>query len=277
MQLSPPKPSNLNKTIAIIGCGWLGLPLAKKFIENGYTVNGSTTSKDKLPSFSAAGIQPFLISLSETQITGDINLFLSNADVLIINVPPKLRGENKENYVQKMKLIRIALQSSSVKKVIFVSSTSVYGDIDGEVTEKTTPQPSTESGKQLLECEQLFQSESGFETTVVRFGGLIGPNRNPVTMLSKKKNLKNGNAPINLIHLNDCIRILFKSVHEGWAPELFNAVFPYHPSKQEYYTLQAQKLDLPLPEYDNDTAVKGKQIQSYTLTNVKKFEFTTTL
>ncbi|MUH35402.1 SDR family oxidoreductase [Zobellia amurskyensis] len=267
----------MNKNIAIIGCGWLGLPLAKKFIEKEYTVNGSTTSEDKLSTLAAAGIKPFLISLTETNINGDINSFLDHADVLIINVPPKLRGENKENYVQKMRLILKSLRSSTVKKVVFVSSTSVYGDMDGEVTEETTPQPSTESGRQLLECEQLFQNESGLETTIIRFGGLIGPNRNPVTMLSKKKNLKNGNAPINLIHLNDCIRVIFKSVHENWGPELLNAVFPYHPSKKKYYTLQALKQRLQPPEYDNDIAKKGKLIRSYTLTNVKKFEFTTPL
>ncbi|WP_194528978.1 SDR family oxidoreductase [Zobellia roscoffensis] len=267
----------MNKNIAIMGCGWLGLPLAKKFIEKGYTVNGSTTSEEKLDLLSTEGIQPFIISLSETKITGDINSFLNNANVLIINVPPKLRGTNNENYVKKMLLVLHALESSTVENVIFVSSTSVYGDIDGEVTEETTPQPSTESGRQLLECEQLFQNQPGLQTTIIRFGGLIGPNRNPVTMLSKRKNLKNGNAPINLIHLNDCIRVIYKSVHENWTPGLLNAVFPYHPSKKEYYTLQAIKNKLQLPKYNNDKEKKGKLIHSYTLTNVKNFKFTTTL
>ncbi|MDB2606157.1 SDR family oxidoreductase [Zobellia sp.] len=271
----------MSKTIAIMGCGWLGLPLAKKFIEKGYTINGSTTSEGKLNSLLAQGIQPFLISLSETEIIGDLPLFLNNADVLILNVPPKLRGTNKENYVRKMLLVLHALKSSPIKQVVFVSSTSVYGDVDGEVTEETPPEPSTESGKQLLECEQLFQNEIGYDTTIIRFGGLIGPNRYPVTMLSKRKNLKNGNFPINLIHLNDCVEIILKSVEDSWQSELINAVFPFHPSKKEYYTLHATKNKLQLPEYkeDTDTEVtkKGKLILSYKLTNVLGFRFNTTV
>ncbi|WP_076456829.1 SDR family oxidoreductase [Zobellia uliginosa] len=267
----------MNNTIAIMGCGWLGLPLAKTFISKGYRVKGSTTSESKLDALSGQGIEAFQISLSETAITGDIHSFLSNTDVLILNVPPKLRGGNSENYVQKMKLVHDAILASTIKNVIFVSSTSVYGDIDGEVTEKTPPRPSTESGRQLLECERLFQNEEEFKTTVIRFGGLIGPNRHPVTMLSKRKNLKNGKAPINLIHLNDCIEIILQIVTKNWWAELFNAVFPYHPTKIEYYTLQAHKNRIQPPEYDNDTRAKGKLIHSQTLTNVKKFKFTTTL
>ncbi|MBT2163582.1 NAD(P)H-binding protein [Zobellia barbeyronii] len=267
----------MNKNIAIMGCGWLGLPLAQKFIEKGYKVNGTTTSENKISLLAAKGIHPFLISLSETEITGDINSFLTHAHVLILNVPPKLRGEHKENYVKKMQLVLKAIKSSTVRKIVFVSSTSVYGDIDGDVTEDTKPEPSTESGRQLLECEELFQNEPELETTVIRFGGLIGPNRNPVTMLSKRTNLKNGNAPINLIHLNDCIKVIYKSVKENWGQDLFNAVFPYHPSKKEYYSLQAIKNKLKLPEYANDIDKKGKLIRSYNLTNVKDFKFTTTL
>ncbi|MBU2947979.1 NAD(P)H-binding protein [Zobellia uliginosa] len=267
----------MNKDIAIMGCGWLGLPLAKKFINEGYEVNGTTTSEEKLPLLSKEGIQPFLITLSETKITGDISSFLSKVHVLIINVPPKLRGNHKENYVRKMELVLEAMKPSNIKHVVFVSSTSVYGDIDGEVTEETTPKPSTESGKQLLACEQLFLKQPEIETTIIRFGGLIGINRNPVTMLSKRKNLKNGNAPINLIHLNDCIGIIYKSVEENWGTELINGVYPYHPSKKDYYTLQAIKNNIEAPEYTEDIPKKGKLIHSYTLTNVKGFKFTTTL
>ena len=41
--------------ISILGCGWLGLPLAKALIENGFSVKGSTTSTDKLTALENAG------------------------------------------------------------------------------------------------------------------------------------------------------------------------------------------------------------------------------
>ena len=95
----------MTNRIAIMGCGWLGLPLAKVLIADGYLINGSTTSKEKLGNLKDVGIHPFLISLTEDGIEGDIKGLLSNVDALVINVPPKLRGGHKENYVKKMQLL----------------------------------------------------------------------------------------------------------------------------------------------------------------------------
>jgi nucleoside-diphosphate-sugar epimerase len=91
--------------------------------------------------------------------------------------------------------------------VLFISSTSVYNDVDAFVTEETIARPATESGKQLLETEQLLQSNINFKTTILRFGGLIGEDRHPVKFLAGRENLENPNAPINLIHQEDCIGI----------------------------------------------------------------------
>jgi len=213
-----------------MGCGWLGFPLAESFVKNGYGVNGSTTSEEKLKNLEKAGIVPFLISLSEDDIQGNIDDFLEDVEILIINVPPKLRGGNKENYVEKMKLLHGAISHSAVQKVIFVSSTSVYGDLEGEVTEETEPRPATESGRQLLASENIFREDAGLQTSIIRFGGLIGSDRHPINMLSGKKGLSNGNHPINLIHLNDCIRIIQSIIEKNWWNETFNGVFPYLPN-----------------------------------------------
>ncbi|MGB6150839.1 MAG: NAD(P)H-binding protein [Pricia sp.] len=264
-------------TIAVMGCGWLGLPLAKTLMADGYRIHGSTTSKEKLMLLEDAGIHPFKISLTEDAIIGDIEDFLAKADTLIINVPPKLRGENNENYVKKMQLLHGAVQASKVKRIIFVSSTAVYGDIEGEVTEATAPQPATESGRQLLISEAIFRGDPSLKTTIIRFGGLTGPERHPVTMLSGRKNLSNGNFPINLIHLNDCIKIISEILKNSWWGETLNGVYPYHPTKQEYYTSKAIGKGLQVPDYDAPSVKKGKTVSSYILTTLKNFEFTTTL
>ncbi|PKA98635.1 nucleoside-diphosphate-sugar epimerase [Flavobacteriaceae bacterium MAR_2009_75] len=267
----------MNKTIAVLGCGWLGLPLAQSFLKNGYQVKGSTTTKDKLKELEQLGITPFQIGLKEDRIEGDIDSFLKNIEVLIINVPPKLRSGNGENYVMKMKLLYSAIQESSIKKVIFVSSTSVYGDIEGNVSEETNPQPSTESGKQLLVSENIFRNDNNIQSTIIRFGGLIGPERHPVTMLSGRTNLKNGHHPINLIHLNDCIKLISEIIAKNWYNETFNGVYPFHPKKEDYYISEAIKRNIQPPDYKIITIEKGKTVQSYNLTNVKGFMFTTTL
>ncbi len=258
-----------------MGCGWLGLPLAIALINEGYNINGTTTAGEKLPLLKKEKINPFLISLSENKITGAIDDFLKDTDTLIVNVPPKLRGPHKENYVQKMRLLHSEVLKANVHNIIFASSTAVYGDIDGEVSEKTSPTPTTTSGKQLLEAEHIFKDDASLKTTIIRFGGLIGANRHPVHMLSKRNGLANGNAPVNLIHLNDCIAIISSVLKNAWWNETINGVYPHHPSKQNYYTAKAIAYNIPPPNYEESNLTTGKIVLANNLIEDKKFKFTT--
>ena len=252
----------MSKNIGVLGCGWLGLPLAKKLIEDGYNLHGTTTSSDKLSVLENEGIKPFEVRLSEKEIEGDIESFLSQIETVIINVPPKLRGKQTESFVDKIKHLITEIKKSEMKHIIFVSSTAVYGDAEGEVTEKSPTQPVTESGRQLMECESLFRNENGFKTTIIRFGGLIGPDRHPVTMLSGREKLTGGNNPLNLIHLDDCIHMIQTILEHDYWGELFNGVYPYHPKKQVYYFEEAQKRNLPAPIYNQEPDSNGKIVLS---------------
>lgn len=263
----------MNNTIGIIGCGWLGLPLAKSLLKNGFTVKGSSTSEKKLAILAQEGIEPYKVILSETEIEGNIEAFLKNVITLIINVPPKLRGTNTENYVAKMQLLHGYIQKTSIKNVVFVSSTSVYGDFDGVVTENTIPKPDTKSGKQLLDAEHIFIVDKNLQSSIIRFGGLISEDRHPITMLSKREHLKNGQHLVNLIHRDDCIRIITAVIEQNWWGEIINGVYPEHPTKKDYYTAEALKRGLNVPEYDEHSSKKGKIISSNWLINVKKFRF----
>ncbi|MEO9891941.1 NAD(P)H-binding protein [Aurantibacter sp.] len=267
----------MNKTIALIGCGWLGLPLAKNLIEKGYSINGSTTSADKLHSLKEVGINAFKIVITEEQLEGDIVEFLKDTEIVVINVPPKLRGIKKENYVKKMQLLHQAIAQSSVQKILFISSTAVYGAVEGEVSEETEPEPATESGRQMLSAENIFTDNRQFQTTILRFGGLIGGNRHPINMLSGRSNLSNGNHAINLIHRNDCICIIAEIIKNNWWNELFNGVYPHHPKKRDYYHSEAIKNNLQPPDYKQDNYKKGKIVNSDRLIFVKKYKFTTTI
>lgn len=267
----------MSKTIGVLGCGWLGRPLAKSFVEDGYRVRGTTTSEEKCILLQKEAIRPYLITLHEDRITGDVLDFFLGLEVLVINIPPRLRNGKNENYVKKMQLLYNTIKTSKTKKIVLVSSTSVYGDVDGEVTEKTIPKPHTESGKQLLASEAIFRNNPDRDTTIVRFGGLIGPNRHPITTLSGKEGLPNGQAAVNLIHLDDCIDIIRSIVQNGWWNETFNAVYPHHPNKQDYYTSEAKKRGLIAPLYQGNRRGNSKKIDSCSLTPVKKYRFKTSI
>jgi len=253
------------RQISILGCGWLGMPLAKSLLEKGFSVKGSTTSLEKISALESNGIQPFQIELSETEIKGEINSFLTNSEILIIDIPPKLRSIINENFVKKIQNLIPFIEKAKIEKVIFISSTSVYADAPltiFRVTESTKPNPETESGKQLLATEILLQSNPNFKTTAVRFGGLIGEDRHPIHFLAGRKNIENPEAPINLIHQEDCIGIIEAIVKQECWNETFNAVAPFHPSRTAYYTQKALELGLPLPEFDQTKISIGKTILS---------------
>jgi nucleoside-diphosphate-sugar epimerase len=262
--------------ISILGCGWLGLPLAESLVKKGPVVNGSTTSESKLPLLENVGVSPFLISLSTQNIEGDVALFLENSEILLIAIPPQIRNSEKNSFVEKIKLLLPYIETSLVKKVLFISSTSVYADVNAIVTEATNPEPDSESGKQLLQIERILQSNLHFQTTVVRFGGLIGEDRHPVHFLSGKKNIENPDAPINLIHRNDCIGILEKIIAKDIWNETFNAVAPSHPTREKYYTQKALDLKIELPEFNHANASVGKTISSDKLIAILDYRFTDT-
>lgn len=262
--------------ISILGCGWLGLPLAKTLIKNGFSVNGSTTSVQKISVLKSVGINPFLLTLEGTAIAGEIEAFLGDSTILIVNIPPKLRADNGENFVNKISFLIPFLEESTIKKVLFISSTSVYSDENNLVTEETPPSPDTESGKQLVQTEQLLQSNKHFKTTVLRFSGLIGDDRHPVKFLAGRENLANPLAPINLIHQQDCIAIILKIIEKDSWNETFNAAAPYHPTREDYYTQQSLKWNLALPKFNHSIPSLGKTISSTKIETVLNYTFTKT-
>ncbi len=265
----------MNKKISILGTGWLGLPLAKALIEDSYSIKGSTTSKDKLPTLKKEGITPFAIDLTQEGISGDITSFLKDSRILIINIPPGLRRNPEANFVVKIKTLIPEIETSSIECVLFISSTSVFRDEPNfpKITASTTPNAVSNAGQQLIETEQLLQKNTHFTTTVLRFAGLFDARRHPATMLSRRKNIKNPKAPVNLIHLKDCIGIIKKILTTSNWGEVFNASYPEHMQKAAYYGAICKQMGLPTPDYDFETPSQGKSILSEKIENHLGYTF----
>lgn len=234
-------------TISILGCGWYGYALAKALAAKGVTVKGSTTTPDKLVDFKAQGIDPFLIDLSADIASYDPEFF--NCDVLVIALPPRARAGQGAEYVPKLQRVVSAINKNGVKKIIFISSTGIYADLNKEVDELTDPQPNTPAGQVLSAAEELFIAQYNFKTTIIRFGGLIGPGREPGRFFAGKKAIPNGLAPVNMIHLDDCIGITEAIINNGAFGHIINACTPHHPAKAVFYTKAAIKAGLDPPEF----------------------------
>ena len=267
----------MSKNIGIAGLGWLGLPLAHRLKTLGYTIKGSVSSLEKAHQLQKNGMDTYDVMISESGVSGSINGFLKNVEDLIIMIPPGLRRNTGSDYVMKMSHFLSKIEASHVQNIVFVSSTSVYGDAQGKVTEKDLPKPENEAGRQLFQVEQLFFT-SKCNSSIVRFGGLYGGSRQPARYLAGRENLHNGRAPVNLIHRNDCISLLVEIINQQAYGHIFNAVHPNHPPKSNYYIQKAKDLGLEPPKFlKEETEENYKQVDSVHLKKLLNFSFSESL
>jgi nucleoside-diphosphate-sugar epimerase len=256
----------MKDTISILGCGWLGLPLAEFLILKGFSTKGSTTSPGRFPLISEKNIDTYLLHLNP-DLNGKRADEFFNSEILIINIPPG-GGDDKVKFHRKqVESILNKVRQSSIHKIIFISSTSVYGNINGEVTEEDELTPEKESGKALKLVEKILFNDDSFQKTIIRFAGLIDNDRNPVRYFAGRQNIPGGNIPVNLIHRKDCINIIYQVIMQNAWGEIFNACSDFHPTKREFYTASAEKLDLPAPEFidteDSYKIVNSAKIKNY--------------
>ncbi|MBD1396207.1 SDR family oxidoreductase [Pontibacter sp. JH31] len=260
--------------ISVMGCGWLGLPLARRFAQLGYRVKGSTTTPEKLDNLRQEGIDPYLIDLANASENQQALRDFLLAEVLILNIPPKLRSDGGESYLQQMRLLLTFLRASPVSRVLFVSSTSVYQDLNRAVSEEdvfyTEERDPTNA---LLLAENMFRDSEDWVCTVVRFGGLVGGSRQPGRFMAGKQNLPNGDAPVNLIHLDDCLNILQRIVEQEKWGEVYNACADGHPSRRDFYREATRALGLEPPEFADMEETKFKLISSQKLKDDLSYVF----
>ena len=249
-------------TISILGCGWYGFALAQNLVKSGYTVKGSSTSVDKFQKFREAGIEPFEVNFGSGSNKYPPDFF--QTDLLIISIPPKRSSGEAGLYPEKIRHIKTAVQKAGIKRVLFISSTGVYGDNNQEVDEDTPPQPESESGKAMEAAEIILKDQNDFKLTILRFGGLIGPDRDPARFFAGKKNIPNGQAPVNLIHLDDCIGVSKTIIENNAFGYTFNACSQTHPQRMQFYTQAAIKSGMPVPEFIDELkewkVVKSKHL-----------------
>lgn len=252
--------------ISILGCGWLGLPLATHLINEEYAVKGATTRTEKLEVLQEKGIDPFLIKLDPT-INSDYSPSFFESDILVINVPPgRRRSDVKDHHLSQIYSLLSAIQNTAITQVLFVSSTSVYPDLNRAVREEDAGDAERESGEALLQVEKILQENNQFTTTIVRFAGLFGGDRNPGRFLAGKTLDHNGEAPVNLIHLDDCVSILSEIIKQARWGKIYNACADAHPFKKEFYTAAAQKLGIAPPVF------AGNETGSYKIISNKKLK-----
>lgn len=253
--------------ISVLGCGWLGFPLAQQLLEESFQVKGSTTTESKISILKQSGIEPYLMTLPDSLSNPEIDEFW-NAGILFLNIPPsRTSNESDGSYPDLIEKIVQKAEEHAIKWIIFASSTSVYSKYGGVTTEEdAVPGKATRaSGEAILKAESILQ-ECPIDSTILRFGGLYGYDRHPVHYLSGKKDLSDATKPVNLIHQSDCIGVVLKVIKLNKRNEIYNVVSDGHPPKKEFYQSAAMHFDLPLPKFS------GSNGQSYKIISNEKLK-----
>ncbi|WP_299083493.1 NAD-dependent epimerase/dehydratase family protein [uncultured Paraglaciecola sp.] len=234
--------------IAVVGCGWLGLPLALSLQKGGHKIVATSRSAAgclRLDSHGFSTVQFELGAALSLQKFAPI----FNCKLLILNIPFSKKNSSYSEFFSGIQEFLQQAKRLHIKQVIFISTTSVYGEQQGIVTENSPVQPNTLSGKVNLAVEKWLQQNFGSQSSIIRLAGLIGGKRHPINFLAGKTELAAPNKAVNLIHQVDVIQSIESIIHKDlWGHRLVLCA-KEHPSRQDYYTWAAKRLGLTAPEF----------------------------
>ncbi|MCU0446992.1 MAG: NAD(P)H-binding protein [Microscillaceae bacterium] len=239
-------------TVSILGCGWLGLPLGNELIAQNYAVKGSTTRPEKLETLAQAGILPYHLHFAPAPQGDDLADFLQ-AKVLIISLTPQVAKRGNDFHPAQIRHLCQALANSPIEQIIYLSSTSIYPEVNRQVFENEVINPQDDINLALYQAENILQNLSHCSVVILRCGGLMGYDRIPAKYFAGKKGLTTGKIPVNYVHRDDVIQIISSIIRQNTNNEVFNVVAPQHPPRAEVYAQNVADFGYAAPEFvDNE-------------------------
>jgi nucleoside-diphosphate-sugar epimerase len=241
-------------TTLTVGCGYLGQRLGAMLSRAGQQVYGTVRSPARAAQITAHGIAPIIADVLDPLSLR--SLPATRSVFYCVGFDRSTGASMRAVYVDGLVNILDALPHE-VTRVVYASSTGVYGQSGGErVDEETPPDPRTESGKFCLEAEERLRgwvSQRGGPVTgvVLRFAGLYGPGRVVRRTLVERGEPIPGDPSklFNLIHIEDAASVAMAAL-EVDSPELLYLASDDRPvTRLEYYSLLATLLGAPAPHF----------------------------
>ena len=252
--------------VSVVGCGWLGLPLAAALAADGHEVRGTTTTPAKLERIRAAGVTPHLVRLAPGP-EGDVE-GLWDVDLLVVTVPPR----DGDAWLKRLDaLLDTARERHGVRRFLFTSSTSVYAERGEVVDEADATPPASERGRRMRAAEERFLGGPG-AALVLRLGGLYGEDREPARSLAGRRDVAGGDAPVNLVHRVDVVGVVQGLLSRDVRSGTFNIVADEHPTKRVFYASRAATLGLEPPQFSDEPA-RSKIVSNRKIKDVLAYTF----
>jgi nucleoside-diphosphate-sugar epimerase len=252
------------QTALIAGCGYVGHRVAQSWTAAGIETFACTRDAAKAEQLSTQGIRPLLMDLSTPENWPDLPV----VDVLLWSVgfDRSAGADRTKVWIDGLRELLSRVQFRTEHgRVIYTSSTGVYGDSGGdEVDEETVACPDSEGGKACLAAEQIvheFSARTGNAVTVLRLAGIYGPNR----LLRRIADLQNG-TPItsppddwlNLIHVDDIVRTVNAVAKRSESSKMPRM----NVTRGTYYTTLAELASAPCPIFEASPSTENAKARS---------------
>ena len=195
------------KTISLLGCGKLGLPLALDLVDEGYNVKGSTTTKSKIYKLKQSGITPYLMIIEEC-----VQIDFFDSDILVLTLPYRKTFSKPDIYQNQIKKVCEIVDNSSIKHIIFTSSSSVYPKDEKLYLPTDKFMPPNKRAEILLNCEQALCKMENISVIIIRLGGIYGVGRK----INKSKKTS------RIIQQNDAIILIKESIRRVGENDCIN-------------------------------------------------------
>ena len=240
------------KSILVVGCGYLGLPLARHFHARGWEVHGLTGSEDSAAKLSS---EPFPVL--GLDVTSGLGILQSRSFDVVAHCASSGKLGARAYEAIFLTGTRNLLSGLAIDHLIFVSSTSVYAQTDGSwVTEQSPAIPFRETSQLLRAAEDLVLERNG---TVARLAGIYGPDRCvPLRKLLDQTATIEGQGEriMNLIYRDDAISgLVFMA--ERTLRGVYNVTDNEPVPQRDWFQYVCAQLDRPLPPSGpRDTARK---------------------
>jgi hypothetical protein len=235
--------------LAILGLGWVGEAAAINLKERGYSLWGTVSTFEKARQLESAGLFAYVLRLPDPMASFPG----PTPKVMLYTLPP--RGGQKRSEQMIRDAIRMA-ETAQVKAAIYLSSTSVYGSSDGWVEESDAQDvKSRHSGVRMKRLEEVW-SEAAFPTTILRLGGLFGPDRDPGRFM-RNRTISAPNQFVNMTEKKDVVTAIYRVLSLPLWGKTLNIITNNYEPRSSFY---GSRIDNP--QFGEKTASDGKRVST---------------
>ncbi len=252
--------------IAILGCGYVGSAVGRKLAALGHDVLATTTTPSRMGEINKAGMTAHQLELKDV---AKLRSLLADRDAVLLTYGAGQRGDYEGVYIQGARSMVEAVSGSAVRRIIYTSSTRVYGQDDGAWVDENSPtNTSDEKGQALVEAERILldgipeAQPHPAAVSVLRLGGIHGPQRELSPRILTQPGLvrDDGQAYINLIHLDDIVSAMTKLLEINFHGLLNVTNDDPQTRRQLYDTVLASAEMKPIQWTDRDQPTRGKRV-----------------